>query len=79
MVALNWWIIKYFLFVKYFRGNKAIIHYGTTEKMASFICRHKRSVYGVFFCCLSPVELSTRVHINLAFIITVIEKRVLYD
>lgn len=45
IAALKWRIIKYFLFVKYFWSNKAIIHYGTTGKMASFICCHKRSVY----------------------------------
>lgn len=52
MTALNWRIIKYFLFVKYFWSNKAIIHYGTTGKTTAFICRHKRSVYGVLFCWL---------------------------
>lgn len=67
MAALNWRIIKYFLFVKYFWSNKAIIHYGTTGKMASFICRHKRSVYGVVF--LRSVRLLrrnvlVRTHIN---------------
>lgn len=52
MTALNWGIIKYFLFVKYFWSNKAIIHYGTTGKTTAFICCHKCSVYGVLFCWL---------------------------
>lgn len=76
MTALNWRIIKYFLFVKYFWSNKAIIHYGTTRKMASFICCHKRSVYGVLFCWFwaRPSAPGARLYINFSFIITVIER-----